>query len=67
MEVAYSVTFDEQRKRYAFCFTCEHCAYFDDVRDTCLHEFPNAMHRLALYRNEPRPRTILFCKEFDLA
>ena len=66
MEVKYSSEFDEQRQQYGFCFTCEHCAHFDDETEACLHGFPNKMHRLGYYRTEPRPRTILFCKDFDL-
>ncbi len=66
MEVIYSKAFDEQRLRYAFCFTCEHCAHFDDKTNECLHGFPNKMHRLDFYEKAPRPKTILFCKDFDL-
>jgi len=67
MEVAYEPVFDEQCRRYGFRFTCEHCAHFDDQSAECLHGFPNREHRLAHYSGEPRPATILFCKDFDLA
>jgi hypothetical protein len=67
MEVVWKPGFDEQRRRFAFRFTCEHCAHFDDLTDECLHGYPNQMHRLTLYEREPRPREIMFCKEFDLA
>jgi hypothetical protein len=66
MEVAFDATFDEQRKRFSFCFTCEHCAHFDTDSGECLHGFPNHMHRLSYYEHTPPPRTILFCKDFDL-
>jgi hypothetical protein len=66
MEVSYNPKFDEQRERYSFCFTCEHCAHFDTDKEVCLHGFPNKMHRLRYYRKEPRPKGILFCKDFDL-
>ncbi|MCP4680495.1 MAG: hypothetical protein GY854_34435 [Deltaproteobacteria bacterium] len=67
MEVAYDTDFDSQRERYHFCFTCEHCAHFDDETGDCLHGFPSHMHRLTYYLAEPKPLTILFCKDFDLA
>ena len=67
MEVPFSPNFEQQVERFAFHFTCEHCAHFDDRTGNCLHGFPNRMHRLAYYRAIPRPKTILFCKDFDLA
>ena len=67
MEVAHSVEFDRQRERYTFRFTCEHCAHFDEGPEVCLHGYPCEMHRLGFYEAEPPPRTILFCKDFDLA
>ena len=66
MEVKFSPEFEAQRVRFDFCFTCEHCAHFDDETDECLHGFPNQMHRLGYYESTPRPETILFCKDFDL-
>jgi hypothetical protein len=67
MEVAWKESFVEQERRYRFCFTCEHCAHFDELSGECLHGFPTETHRLEHYRSEPPPETILFCKEFDLA
>ncbi len=67
MEVAYTPHFERQCQQYRFCFTCDDCAHFDDHRDVCLHGFPNQMHRRALYQGTPPPKTILFCKDFDLA
>jgi hypothetical protein len=67
MEVAFRPEFDEERERLSFRFTCEDCAHFDDAAGECLHGFPNAVHRLARYAGEPRPATIVFCKDFDLA
>ena len=66
MEVKMSPTFDEQRRRYAFCFTCESCAHFDTDTGQCIHGFPNEMHKLTYYTTSPPPETILFCKDFDL-
>lgn len=67
MEVAFTPLFDEQRKKYKFCFTCEDCAHFDGDTGACIHEFPNHMHRIDCYTAKPSPKTILFCKDFDLA
>ena len=67
MEVPFTKRFEEQRRRYAFRFTCEDCAHFDPRDGSCLHEFPNEMHRRGYYKEPPRPATILFCKDFDLA
>ena len=66
MEVPFDVRFNEQCERFGFCYTCEYCAHFDSDQGSCLHGFPNEMHRLAYYHADPRPRTILFCKDFDL-
>ena len=35
MEVPFDTKFEAERKQYAFCFTCEHCAHFD--ADTSKH------------------------------
>lgn len=67
MEVKLDPGFDAQRRAYSFCFTCETCAHFDDRDGACLHGFPNGAHRLARYESEPRPKAIVFCKDFDLA
>lgn len=67
MEVTYNREFEEQRSRYSFCFTCEHCAHFDDLCGVCLHGYPCEMHRLTYYERELKPTTIIFCKDFDLA
>jgi hypothetical protein len=66
MEVKFSPDFEAQCERFGFCFTCEHCAHFDDETGECLHGFPNGMHRLAYYTAPKKPATILFCKDFDL-
>ena len=67
MEVLYTKKFDRQRVEFAFKFTCEHCAHFDEKSSSCLHEFPNEEHRLDYYTASERPHSILFCKDFDLA
>jgi hypothetical protein len=67
MEVRFTPAFDAQRREYSFCFTCETCAHFDDGDGTCLHGFPNRLHRLATYDSEPRPEAIVFCKDYDFA
>ncbi len=67
MEVTYNQNFESERERYSFCFTCEQCAHFDENAETCLHGYPCHMHRLMYYKTVPKPPTILFCKDFDLA
>jgi hypothetical protein len=66
MEVRFHPGFDAQRSAYSFRFTCEDCAHFDERDGTCLHGFPNRLHRLARYEGSPRPDVIVFCKDFDL-
>jgi len=67
MKVAWSERFEEQRRELGFCYTCEDCAYFDSADTSCLHGFPNEMHRAAASDAGARPTHILFCKDFDLA
>ena len=67
MEVGYKKEFDEQIARFAFRFTCEHCVHFNEPNGDCVNRFPNRVHRLRYYNTAPRPRTIIFCKDFDLA
>ena len=66
MQVRLDTLFDRQREQYGFCFTCEDCVHYDGDTETCIHEFPNQMHRLSRYTVSPRPEYILFCKDFDL-
>ena len=67
MRVDFDERFVEQRERYGFLHTCEHCAHFDEVTGECLHGFPNEEHRMAFYDPADPPSYILFCKDFDLA
>ncbi|MDJ0761898.1 MAG: hypothetical protein QNJ97_02825 [Myxococcota bacterium] len=67
MYVIHKERFDVERRLFAFCFTCEHCAHFDDRLLICIHGFPNRQHRLSYYEATPRPPEIVFCKDFDLA
>ena len=66
MEVPFNAAFEAQQKKYNFCYTCEDCVHFDSAAEVCIHEFPNHMHRLKHYTEEPKPANILFCKDFDL-
>lgn len=69
MHVRRTPRFDEEVERFALCFTCEDCAYFDGVLTACAHEWPTEEHRLARYRqalDESSPQAIVFCKEFEL-
>lgn len=67
MEVRFGSGFEAQKEAYSFRFTCEHCAHFDERDGSCLHGFPNDLHRLARYEGARRPEVIVFCKDFDLA
>ena len=67
MEVAYKQSFEKQRKKYRFCFTCDHCAHFDELKGECIHGFPNEQHLLKRYTAAVSPPNIMFCKDFDLA
>ncbi|MBN2342284.1 MAG: hypothetical protein JXX29_14610 [Deltaproteobacteria bacterium] len=66
MRIPFTKRFDEQRKQYAFHFTCEYCMYFCVLKNACLHEYPNEMHLLSYYTGEESPKDILFCKQFEL-
>ncbi len=66
MEVALDFVFDEQRIKYRFRYTCEDCVHFNSQTEQCIHEYPNQMHRQQRYELGPKPKTIIFCKEFDL-
>jgi len=67
MEVRFHSGFDAQKEAFSFRFTCEDCAHFDERDGSCLHGFPNGLHRLARYTRAQRPEVIVFCKDFDLA
>ncbi|MBN2718782.1 MAG: hypothetical protein JXX14_23250, partial [Deltaproteobacteria bacterium] len=62
----FTSRFIAQKDEYNFHFTCEHCMYFDELRDQCLHEYPNHMHLLATYTVKNNPSHIIFCKQFEL-
>ena len=66
MEVDYTNSFEIQLKKYSFHFTCDSCVHFDDRQSVCIHGYPNQMHRLSLYTGETKPRSIMFCKDFDM-
>jgi hypothetical protein len=64
MKIVQDQRFREQRERFRLRFTCEHCALFDDVKETCAHGFPTTEHRDAHYRDPAAP--LVFCKHFEL-
>ncbi len=66
MEVPWNRVFEQQRRAFGFCFTCEDCRYFCPADETCLHGYPVLVHRAARYDASPPPGSILFCKEFEL-
>ena len=59
---------DERLRReargYGLQFTCEVCAWFDDVKLSCSHDYPNGQHRGI---DLDRVDEVVFCKEFELA
>ena len=57
-------SFVAQRERFSLRFTCEHCTYFDEPRERCVHGYPNQEHRAAYYA--AGPSVLAFCKEFEL-
>ena len=64
MKILQDARFREQRERYRLRFTCEDCALFDDVKETCAHGYPTREHRDAHYQDEAAP--VVFCKHFEL-
>jgi hypothetical protein len=65
LKIEQDAKFREQRERYRLRFTCEHCALFDEIAQTCAHGYPTAPHRDAHYDDESAP--VVFCKHFELA
>lgn len=57
-------SFLEERARFALRFTCEHCTYFHEEAQRCMHGYPNHEHRAARYLEAPAD--LVFCKEFEL-
>lgn len=53
----------EESERFAFRFTCEHCAHWGD-ETRCSLGYPSEPHHLIALSSE---RTIEFCKSFELA
>jgi hypothetical protein len=55
--------FREEARRYALCYTCEHCAHYDPERERCGNGYPTDPHRR---RDLKDVRELLFCKQFEL-
>lgn len=66
MKIPASPRFEEERRRFAFEFTCEACAHFSPATEACAHGFPTDDHREARYDGSA-DTPIIFCKEWDLA
>jgi hypothetical protein len=64
MKLEQTAAFREQRERFRLRFTCEHCAMFDEQRESCAHGYPTTEHREARYQ-DPEAR-LVFCKHFEL-
>jgi hypothetical protein len=57
--------FRSERHKYALCFTCERCTYFDERAERCSHGYPNQAHRASHFA-EDREVELVFCKDFEL-
>ena len=66
MKQRCSLTFAEERARYALRFTCEHCSHFQVDHGRCTHGYPTAVHRAAHYEQADETTELVFCKDFDL-
>lgn len=64
MKIPQDARFREQRGRFRLHFTCEQCALFDEVAETCAHGYPTREHRDAHYADPEAP--LVFCKHFEL-
>jgi hypothetical protein len=69
MRTAVDERLREESERFAFRFTCEHCAHWEgDAR--CSLGYPSEPHRLIDLRSLVElgsKRSIEFCKAFELA
>jgi len=66
VKIPASPRFEEERRRFAFEFTCEACAHFVPTSEVCGHGFPTDEHRDARY-DGVSGAAIVFCKEWELA
>ncbi len=46
-------------------FLCEQCAFFDDEREICIHNYPTAPHRQKYFEDNDEKKTLIFCREFE--
>jgi hypothetical protein len=53
-----------EAERFAFRFSCEHCAYYDPDGLACSEGYPNEPHRSAELSNRS---LLVFCKSFELS
>ncbi len=65
MKILQDQRFRQQREAFNLRFNCEHCALFDEQRETCAHGYPTTEHRQAHY-DDPTA-LVVFCKHFELA
>lgn len=50
-----------EAEKYRFRFTCEHCAHFDEARQSCAEGYPNDEHVDGSLRGDE----VLFCKLWE--
>jgi hypothetical protein len=65
VKIVQDERFRQQRQEFKLRFTCEHCALFDEQRESCAHGYPTTEHREARY-TDPDAQ-VVFCKHFELA
>jgi hypothetical protein len=54
----------DEARRFELRFTCESCAHFDPPSGSCASGYPNEPHRGVRLTEA---RTLVFCKEYELA
>lgn len=65
MKIPQDERFRLERARFHLRFNCEHCALFDEIKETCAHGYPTTEHREARYADANA--SLVFCKHFELA
>jgi len=60
----------EEVRQFSLRSSCQHCLYFLEDSERCLHEWPNDEQKRwpldAPDANGERPATMSLCKEFEL-
>lgn len=65
MWIPMSETFRQQEQEFRLAFTCEACANFCPVRETCAVVYPTVEHRRSHVDQVPDGEPVRFCKMFE--